>query len=322
MPWWGAVLIAVVASTLGFAFNVGSNGRELTGVFSALYALGCLAAVLAVRQAAVFTAVIQPPLILFVMVPGAYYLMHNSDIHGVKDVLINCGYPLIERFPLMFFTSATVLLVGVARWYLVRLPRADSSASEKPRTNGARLSAMLASLLGRQSEADSNRQRRRRHSVDRRPNDAPRSPADPAARGQRPVKRTGAPSRSRHARPPRTDPVMDADRPRPRRRRPNEPPPAEPRRRARGSAKKDARRAVPPGERRPGYDGAERRGRPQPGRRYEDYEPLEPHRRMANGSHHPVSRARYRGADDGDQPEYRPRRGPRDANADRWEYDI
>lgn len=118
VPWWGAVLIAVVASSIGFAFDLGSGGKELTGVFAALYVLGCLAAVLAVRQAAVFTTVIQPPLILFVMVPGAYYLMHISEIDGIKDILINCGYPLIERFPLMFFTTAAVLLIGAIRWYL------------------------------------------------------------------------------------------------------------------------------------------------------------------------------------------------------------
>ncbi|MGB0964017.1 MAG: DUF6542 domain-containing protein, partial [Mycobacterium sp.] len=118
IPWWGAVLVAVVASAIGFAIDISSGGKELTGVFSAFYALGCLAAVLAVRQGAVFTAAIQPPLLLFVMVPGAYYLMHSSDIHGIKDMLINCGYPLIERFPLMFFTSAAVLLLGAIRWYL------------------------------------------------------------------------------------------------------------------------------------------------------------------------------------------------------------
>jgi hypothetical protein len=32
---------------------------------------------------------------------------------------------------------------------------------------------------------------------------------------------------------------------------------------------------------------------------------------------------RYRGGDDSDEPEYRPRRRPsRDTDADRWEYDI
>ena len=71
-----------------------------------------MAAVLAVRQSGIFTAVIQPPLILFCAVPGAYFLFHGAKFTGIKDLLINCGYPLIERFPLMLFTSAGVLLIG------------------------------------------------------------------------------------------------------------------------------------------------------------------------------------------------------------------
>ena len=111
------MLIAVTFTAVGFAFDAGSGGKELTLAFAAAYAVGCIAAVLAVRQTGIFTAVIQPPLILFVTVPGAYFLFHGGAIDGVKDLLINCGYPLIERFPLMFFTSAIVLLIGMVRWY-------------------------------------------------------------------------------------------------------------------------------------------------------------------------------------------------------------
>ena len=52
-----------------------------------------------------------------VAVPGAYFLFNGAKFTGLKDTLINCGYPLIERFPLMLFTSAAVLLIGMARWY-------------------------------------------------------------------------------------------------------------------------------------------------------------------------------------------------------------
>ena len=113
VPSWGAVLIAITFT----AFDAGSGGQELTVVFASAYVVGCIAAVLAVRQSGVFTAVIQPPLILFVSVPGAYFLFHNGTMDGTKEFLINCGYPLIERFPLMFFTSAVVLLIGMLRWY-------------------------------------------------------------------------------------------------------------------------------------------------------------------------------------------------------------
>ncbi len=331
VPWWGAVLIAVVASAIGFAFDLGSGGRELTGVFAALYALGCLAAVLAVRQAAVFTSVIQPPLILFVMVPGAYYLMYFSQIDGIKDILINCGYPLIERFPLMFFTSAAVLLIGAIRWYLGASSRHSTSVADEANTTPGWFAAKLSSLLGRESASDSaTREPRRRHSVERRPSDSPKTNpgrSSRAARGRQPTKGAGAPSRSRHARPPNaevTDPAMDTHRSRPRRPRPDVTPAAEQHRRSRAPSERDHRRSVPPSERRATRDRAERHERRQPRRRYEGYEPLEPHAPAGNRSRHPISRARYRGADDvDDQPEYRTRRrGQRNAEADRWDYDV
>ncbi len=337
VPWWGAVLIAVVASAIGFAFDLGSGGKELTGVFAALYALGCLAAVLAVRQAAVFTTVIQPPLILFVMVPGAYYLMYFSENDGIKDILINCGYPLIERFPLMFFTSAAVLLIGAIRWYLGASSEHSTPVADEANATPGWLAVKLSSLLGRESASDSaTREPRRRHSVERRPSGAPKTNtgrSSRAARGRPPAKRAGAPSRSRHARPPNTevtDPAMDAHRSRPRRPRPDAPPPAEPHRRPRAPSERDPRPGVPPSERRATRDRAERHKRRQPRRRYEGYEgyegyeALEPHAPVENRSHHPISRARYRGADDvDDQPEYRTqRRGQRNAEADRWDYDV
>jgi hypothetical protein len=329
IPWWGAVLIGVVACAIGFAYDAGSGAGQLTSVFSVLYVMGCLTAVLAVRRTGVFTAVIQPPLLLFVVVPGAYFLMHISDIHGIKDVLINCGYPLIERFPLMFFTSATVLLIGVARWYF-GARRSAAPTNEKPAAE--RLAAKLSSLVGPRPAAGArDEEPRRRHSAARRPTTA--------ARSGRPTKRAGTPSRSRHNRPPETElivPVVDLDRPRRRRPRPaDEPPvpPAERRRRARPSPARDPRPPIPQNERR-AYNRSERdrpqrSERPRPQRRspyedYDGYEPLEPHGPVPNSSHIPVSRVRYRGSDQAeDLPDYRPRRrAPRDVDADRWEYDI
>ncbi|QZH67763.1 DUF6542 domain-containing protein [Mycolicibacterium farcinogenes] len=139
VPWWGAVLVAVTATAIGFAFDAGSGDRELSAVFAVCYSLGCILAVLAVQQAGLFTAVIQPPLILFVAVPGSYFLFHGGQLGGLKDLAINCGYPLIERFPLMLFLSAAVLLIGLGRWYVGLTTRrgadqtaATDSAAAKP----------------------------------------------------------------------------------------------------------------------------------------------------------------------------------------------
>ena len=174
VPSWGAVLIAVTFTAVGFAFDAGSGGKELTLAFAGAYAVGCIAAVVAVRQTSIFTAVIQPPLLLFVSVPGAYFLFHGATMDGIKDVLINCGYPLIERFPLMFFTSAIVLLVGLVRWYMGMSRR--HSAPAEPAESEGRFSAVTAKISGLLTREPDDEvavddvpapRRSRQHSIDR-----------------------------------------------------------------------------------------------------------------------------------------------------------
>lgn len=343
------MLIAVGATTIGFAFDAGSGNKELSGVFAACYLIGCVAAVLAVRQQSVFTAVVQPPLILFAAVPSAYFLFHKAEIDGLKDILINCGYPLIERFLLMFTTSVIVLLIGMARWYFhgsanAATPAASSTRTAAKAVAGAGLLAGLKAKLSGTADADGEP---RKHAIDR-----GNRRAQPAT-GRRPAKRP-APTRSRHARPPTDDGVPPPNRPR---RRPTHavdddaPPP--PRRRPAGPRERDRRvpppdyrrtprerpdRERPDRERTEPYERPARRpnryaqdpfaspysdnGRRDDGREagygdgysYGDSDAPPPRRRpAANGTHHPISNVRYRGqaAGDGeDRVQYR-RRPPR-----------
>ena len=141
------MLLAVTFAAVGFAFDAGSGNKELSFVFAASYALGSIVAVLAVRQSGIFTAVIQPPLILFVAVPTSYFLFHGAHFAGIKDTLINFGYPLIERFPLMFFTSAVVLLIGMARWYYgVSSRRSAARSGAKETTSSTRVSSVTSKV--------------------------------------------------------------------------------------------------------------------------------------------------------------------------------
>ena len=324
------MLLAVTLTAVGFAYDAGSGDKELSMVFAATYVLGCIFAVLAVRQSGIFTAVIQPPLILFVAVPTAYFLFHGGQLGGIKDLAINCGYPLIERFPLMFFTSAAVLLIGMGRWYYglsSRRSAARSTTTEAKETTSSRVSSVtskMSSLLtgepaGSTEDDDAKESPRRRHSIERRTRDA--KSAKPAAGTTRSPKTTkrATPSRSRHARPPETE-IIEPVAERPRRprtpRQSEQPPPAEPpRRRSRTSSTREPRKAVPPADRRASSERPERR------RRYDDYQPREPHVSNGNGTHHPVSRVRYRrgGEDSDDRAEYRSR--PRSSRSS-WEYDI
>lgn len=151
VPWWAALLIATTASAIGYAIDAGNT--DLTTVFTGFYITGCVAAVLAVRQSGLFTAVIQPPLILFCAVPAAYWLFHGSKIKSLKDLLINCGYPLIERFPLMLGTAGSVLLIGLVRWFFQLMYRTTASSNSeddtvsKPNSLISGITAVLNSIL-------------------------------------------------------------------------------------------------------------------------------------------------------------------------------
>ena len=295
-----AVLIAATATLTGFAIEVGSGHGELGAVFALSYAVGCLAAVLLVRQSSVFTAVIQPPLLLFVAVPLSYFLMHRSEFSGLKGFLITCGYPLIERFPLMLFTSAAVLVIGMSRWYFATANPAERKVAAAPDASSP---GLIAGLVARWSES-----RRARHSIDR------------AARAPRSERRE--PARSRHARPERAD---DQSRRQPTRRPSRAAGPSERRRqrpvREAEWAPESRRRA--PRERRDrdphpvrsrrggGYERPEAYPPYPPYDPYPQYQPRPPRQQPAPrgaNSHHPVSRVRYRGTDPG-YPDYPPPRG-------------
>lgn len=386
IPWWGAILVAVTATAIGFAFDAGSGTKGLSTAFGVCYVTGCILAVLAVRQSGVFTTVIQPPLILFAAVPGAYFLFHGDEIKGIKDILINCGYPLIERFPLMFFTAITVLVIGVARWYLGHSAGRRTAVEADPdTTRSARRNAVADSAAETAAEQPVRRSRRRAA-------EAPES--DDEADEPRTARRSrAAAARPRRDRAPETE-VIPSVTDRPRRSRP----PAdgdEPRRRSRDEVRErrasttsaerrsatsaerrssaaSERRSANPSERRSSERRSaapserrsqDRRDRPQRGdadrpvrrerldrtdrperaerpdrydrperrRRAAEYEPFETFDRYepdagrsGNGSHHPVSRVRYRGADDGEsrvEQRSTPRR-QRSAGADAWEYDV
>lgn len=360
MPWWAALLIAVGATALGFAVDAGSGHKELTHVFAGFYMAGCVAAVLAVRQDGVFTAVIQPPLILFCAVPGGYWLFHGRKVGHLKDLLINCGYPLIERFPLMLGTAGGVLLIGLARWYLGTSHRATATTGTEDAGAGAKAAAaksfvsgivakLRSAALGEPGECDADEataSKARRARSARRPADARRAtrsdraatratrtrvrPSSDDSRG------SGRPRRPRASRP---DPLEfdPADRPR-RSRRPR--PQAEP---ERGQPRREARtrrspheRPAPRGGRLDGFDPYTSPGTPSHANRYAPYEPHETRSRRgatrgANGAdptHHPGSRNRYRGEDPPDAPRAeRPSRPRASGNsrgrppAEFWEYD-
>jgi hypothetical protein len=295
VPWWAAVLIATTATAIGYAIDAGAGHKELTDTFAGLYIAGCVIAALAVRQAGVFTAVIQPPLILFCAVPGAYWLFHGGKVVNIKDLLINCGYPLIERFPLMVGTAGGVLLIGLVRWYFGTTYRTTAvvNTNDDAATAGtgesksliSGIAAKLTSFL----HSDGDEAEEAASTGSERVNAAGRPPrTSRPARGSRSAQRP-ARTHSRHAQPSPEDEYEPAvERPRRQSRRRQAPardfdavdPPRRSRRRPRPQEDPDPR-AQPPrevrrdsyGRRNPYERPTTRSGRFDP---YDDYDPAGP----------------------------------------------
>jgi hypothetical protein len=349
LPWWAALVIATTATAIGYAIDAGSGHKDLTDVFAVLYIAGCVVAVLTVQQSGVFTAVIQPPLILFCAVPGAYWLFHGGKIGNLKDLLINCGYPLIERFPLMLGTAGGVLLIGLIRWYFGLSHRTTATANstddvaattdtttESKSVIGG-IAAKLAWILGRDGDDEAPSAKAQRvQAADRR---LKTSRADRSSRSAQRLART----RSRNSRVPREreyEPPVEGRRhgrrgsTRARDFEPDEPP-RRPRRRPGPQGDHD------PYGRRGAYERPASRGSgfdPYAYEPYESYEPYAPPRRRAgptgdSQTHHPISQVRYRGSAPRDELRDEPRterrgrsrtpgrsqgRPPRES----WEYDA
>ncbi|AXO24464.1 hypothetical protein CKJ76_05685 [Mycobacterium avium] len=221
LPWYAAVLVAVTATAIGYGIDAGH--KELTHVFAGFYIAGCVAAVLAVRQDGIFTTIIQPPLILFCAVPGAYWLFHDAKVGRLKDLLINCGYPLIERFPLMLGTAGAVLAIGLVRWYFGHGQRSTTAAGSDDAAAGPTVDvqSLVGGLVakvraalhpdsdGDTTEESAQRRRTRRSGSSSRTRRTARSTRSSASSSR---------TRSRHARPPLDDAAEPAERPeRPRR---------------------------------------------------------------------------------------------------------
>ncbi|AUI61568.1 DUF6542 domain-containing protein [Amycolatopsis sp. BJA-103] len=230
LPWWAAVLVGFGLAILGAFIDVMTQ-KDLGLLFKIFYALGAVAAVVAVQRRGLFGPMVQPPLVLAVTVPGVILL--TSDNGKGSDLLeraFDIGTPLINGFPTMALTTGVTLAIGFFRIYRERDPDAPVKlkANAKP---------------------------------DRR--DEAKPPVKPAAAaaGRRPAARTGQtpPPPSRRGAPPddvppRRRPVDDDRRPRrdaePGARKP--PPPGRQPRRPRPPEDGEPRRRDPRSESAPG----------------------------------------------------------------------
>ncbi len=122
VPWWAAVLIAVVPTVAGLVIDLAGAGA-IGWTARILTVLGAVLAVLAVRRDSLFTPMVMPPLVVALSLVVSYLVTTNSGV-------LNLGLKLVNTFPLMLTATATALVLGMIR--IIAQPlrtRVSSSAS-------------------------------------------------------------------------------------------------------------------------------------------------------------------------------------------------
>lgn len=151
LPWWAAVLGAFAMTGIGVAVDL-TLGDTLTRIFLVFYALGCIAAVLAVAHKGIFAAMVQPPLILAIAVPLVVNALGTSTNGGMKDHVITLALPLVNGFPTMALTTVVTVLLGSARIVIQRRTY-PSDTPERIEANQVRYRPRSAFLHHEQASA-------------------------------------------------------------------------------------------------------------------------------------------------------------------------
>lgn len=198
VPAGAAVLIAVTCTFIGFLIDA-RGGDDLTGTFATFYVIGCVLAVLAVRYRGLFTALVLPPLLMFLAVPLCYQLLLGSaGSFKLKDILLNLAIPLVNRFPTMALATVLVLIIGGVRIALHRREAKAGSTGDEPRRPRTRATRPGGARAQRTRPADSKDPARRRFSAGgekRFSAGADRTAAEPATDSATPDAETARPSR-------------------------------------------------------------------------------------------------------------------------------
>ncbi|MCG8916784.1 hypothetical protein L6E12_13385, partial [Actinokineospora sp. PR83] len=125
LPWWGAVLLALVLSAVAAVVDMQRQGT-LGGIYQGAFVLGCVAAVCLVRRRNLFGPMVQPPLVFAATAAGALIALSPDEGSGRKQLLISVAFPLTSNFPTMAITTAICVAIGVARLFLQRDPAGET----------------------------------------------------------------------------------------------------------------------------------------------------------------------------------------------------
>lgn len=115
IPSWGAVLVALVLTALGATVDGLATGTPSWG-FRIGFVAGVALAALLVRRASIFTALVQPPLVMVVVIFVALRLMASERMTITLIKVVN-------TFPTMVVGTAVAVVLCVVRIFAQPLRR-------------------------------------------------------------------------------------------------------------------------------------------------------------------------------------------------------
>ncbi|WP_308214234.1 DUF6542 domain-containing protein [Umezawaea endophytica] len=93
-----------------------SSTKTVGWIFTILFFVGCVGAIVFVERRSMFGPVVQPPLILAIVVPLVVVVTEGMPATGgLSSLALTLGKPLINGFPTMAVTTVCTVLIGVAR---------------------------------------------------------------------------------------------------------------------------------------------------------------------------------------------------------------
>ncbi len=121
-PSWAVVLLAVTLTFAGTAVDGLTTGALSWGLRIGFY-LGVVAAALLVRRRSIFTAMVQPPLVLvFGIVVGGSLFTNAGGMYGT-------ALKIIGSFPTMAIGTALAVIIGLIRIVALPLRTPDHAAN-------------------------------------------------------------------------------------------------------------------------------------------------------------------------------------------------
>lgn len=202
IPWWAAILSALVPAFIGAFIDINS-GKTVGWTFIAVFFLGALAAILLVQRRSLFAPMVQPPLILAATVPTLVLLTGGVAKGGLSSMALGLGKPLIDSFPVMAFTTAVTVVLGIVRMAIQKDPNRPSK--DEVREAKAEVKSRSKPAPRKPAREESEEERPRRPRPEGAPARRPRPEGAPARRPRPEGARAERPAGQRRPRPPRED---------------------------------------------------------------------------------------------------------------------